>query len=180
MGEVQIHKPVLLIAAVSSRYDSAIDNWFRETASTTWGPIALESPLFDFTETSYYEETMGTNLKKQLFAFERLIDPATVTKSKLQSNRWESDYIAANEHAEQRPLNIDPGYISEAKLVLATTKDRDHRLYLQDGIFAEVTLHFKRGVWEKSRWTYPDYQRQDFHAFFTKCRDYLRRRYAAR
>lgn len=77
---------------------------------------------------------------------------------------------------ESRPLNIDPGYISEAKLVLATTKDRDHRIYLSGGIFAEVTLHFRAKQWTSSRWTYPDYQREDFQAFFTKCRNLLRER----
>lgn len=58
--------------------------------------------------------------------------------------------------------------------MLATTKDRDHRIYLDNGIFAEVTLHYRQGVWEKSRWTYPDYQRPDFHEFFNQCRAYLR------
>jgi hypothetical protein len=46
---------------------------------------------------------------------------------------------------EPRPLNLDPGYLTEAKLVLATTKDRNHRLYLDRGIFAEVTLCYQRG-----------------------------------
>ena len=69
---------------------------------------------------------------------------------------------------------FEPGYLTEAKLVLATTKDRDHRIYLHDGIYAEVTLNWVRGGWVNQRWTYPDYQRADFQEFFTKCRDYLR------
>jgi hypothetical protein len=95
----------------------------------------------------------------------------------LQANAWEEEYRASAEHSESRPLNIDPGYLTEAKLVLASTKDRDHRIYLSQGIFAEVTLHFARGGWQARPWTYPDYQRADYHAFFTTCRDYLRQRY---
>ena len=89
----------------------------------------------------------------------------------------EEEYQALGNHAEARPLNLDPGYITEAKLVLASTKDRDHRLYLDRGIFAECTLHYRQGIWQLRPWTYPDYQRADYHAFFLACRDYLRARY---
>ena len=56
-----------------------------------------------------------------------------------------------------------------------TTKDRDHRLYLGDGIYGEVTLFYQLpGRWVSSRWTYPDYKLEEFHRFFFTCRDYLR------
>ena len=75
----------------------------------------------------------------------------------------------------ERPLNIDPGYLTEAKVVLMTTKDRDHRLYVGKGIYAEVTLFFQLpGKWMSSRWTYPDYKCEAWHEFFFACRDYLR------
>ena len=177
MGEIQPHRPVLLIAAVSSRYPSAINDWFVQTAESDWSKIALASPLFNFTETKYYEQSMGTDLKKKLFAFELLIDPPTIAQAKHQSNDWEEKFKSTNDYTEKRPINIDPGYLTEAKVVLATTKDRDHRIYLSDGIFAEITLYYRQGVWERSRWTYPDYQRSDFHDFFNQCRSYLRNAY---
>ena len=62
--------------------------------------------------------------------------------------------------------------------MLATTKDRDHRVFLRDGVFAEVTLFYQGNRWQGSRWTYPDYRREDFHAFFDQCRNYLRNVYA--
>jgi hypothetical protein len=71
-------------------------------------------------------------------------------------------------------LNLDPGYITQAKLVLASTKDHAHRIYLADGIFAEVTLSYKHRRWQPHEWTFPDYRRDDYQAFFTQCRDYLR------
>jgi hypothetical protein len=74
-----------------------------------------------------------------------LIDPGRLAEIKRLTNEWEAEYAALEIHPEPRPLNLDPGYITAAKLVLASTKDQGHRIYLRDGIFAEVTLRFVRG-----------------------------------
>ncbi|MDZ4819425.1 MAG: DUF4416 family protein [Planctomycetota bacterium] len=74
---------------------------------------------------------------------------------------------------ESRPLNLDPGYITAAKLVLASTKDHTHRIYLSQGIFAEITLFYRHKRWEHHEWTFPDYRREDYQAFFTSARKYL-------
>lgn len=176
MGDVVKQRPVLLIAAVFSRHEEALA-WARQRFEEAWGKAVLVSDLFEHRETTYYEASMGPDLQKMFLVSERLIDPGELPALKLASNAWEEEYWGLGQHAEARPLNIDPGYLTEAKLVLASTKDRDHRLYLADGIFAEVTLHFARGGWQTRPWTYPDYQRADYHAFFTECRKYLRGRY---
>lgn len=177
MAQIEPHRPVLFLLAAFSRHDAALD-WARTTAEAAWGSIALESERFEHRETNYYDQTMGTDLRKTFFAFERPFDPAELADRKLESNQWEAEYAALALHPEPRPLNLDPGYLTEAKLVLATTKDRDHRIYLSRGIYAEVTLHFQRGAWHSRPWTYPDYQRADYHQFFLRCREYLRQRYA--
>lgn len=174
MGQIHSHYPVLLVAAITSRYGEAIE-WALSRAAQEWGNVSLASELFDFQETGFYEKTMGSNLHKQLVAFQ-FVDPACLPDHKISSNLWEQQYAEEHSHPESRPLNIDPGYITEAKLVLATTKDRDHRIYLRDGIYAEVTLHYQQNRWSESRWTYPDYRRSDFHLFFTDCRNHLRNR----
>jgi Domain of unknown function (DUF4416) len=166
-----------LILAAFSRYAEALD-WAKQTAEEAWGDVALESERFDHRETTYYESTMGPDLQKAFFAFESLIDPAELVECKETSNQWEIDYHQLGRHPEPRPLNLDPGYLTEAKLVLATTKDRDHRLYLDRGIYVENTLIFHHGKWQPRPWTYPDYQRDDYHQFFLRCREYLRQRYA--
>jgi hypothetical protein len=175
MGQVSPATPVLLIVAAFSRHDDALD-WTRTKLCANWGKVALESPRFNFQETAYYEQSMGTGLKKRFFAFERFIDPGLLPDLKHQANAWELEYAASANHLEPRPLNLDPGYITEAKLVLASTKDHAHRIYLRDGIYAEITLHYQHGTWQKSAWTYPDYQRADFQAFFTACREYVKMR----
>ncbi len=169
MGEIHDPSPVLLIFAVSSRHVEALD-WARTRIAERHGPAVLVSEAFEFTETDYYAATMGTGLKKQFVACEVPVDPARLPEVKRDTNTWEAEYIALGRHAEPRPLNVDPGYITPAKLVLASTKDHAHRLYLREGIYAEVTLSYQHRSWQPHPWTYPDYRREDYQRFFTECR----------
>jgi hypothetical protein len=97
-----------------------------------------------------------------------------VGRWKQQTGGWEGEYAQLARHAEPRPLNLDPGYITLAKLVLASTKDHAHRIYLGAGMFAEVTLYFKGGQWLPREWTFPDYRRSDYQRFFLQVRERLR------
>jgi hypothetical protein len=132
------------------------------------------SEAFDFVETDYYDAEMGAGLKKQFWVFGNTIDPGRLAAIKRQTNFWEAEYAGLKTHTEPRPLNLDPGYLTLAKLVLASTKDHAHRIYLAEGIYAEVTLSFRRGAWQPFDWTYPDYRRADFQQFFSRCRELLR------
>ena len=85
---------------------------------------------------------------------------------------WEEEYATTTEWPESRPLNLDPGYVTDAKLVLASTKNHAHRIYLDSGIYAEVTLYYQGRQWKHWNWTYPDYRRSDYYEFFTSCREY--------
>jgi Domain of unknown function (DUF4416) len=172
MGDINPPAPVLFILAVSSRYEAALD-WTRDRCAQHYGAVLLSSDPFDFIETDYYTATMGAGLKKQFLAFERLIDSAALASIKRETNYYEAEYAALGQHAEQRPLNLDPGYLTPAKLVLASTKDHAHRIYLRDGIFAEVTLVYRQRKWQPLEWTYPDYRRDDYQRFFTQCREWL-------
>ena len=160
MGEPTPHTPVLLLLAAFSRHDDALD-WARQKAAEAWGPIEWESTRFDFVETQYYDATMGSGLKKVFFAFQRPFAPERLVEIKLTTNRWEEEYAAGAGKAEPRPLNLDPGYLTLAKLVLASTKDFAHRIYLSHGIFAEITLQYKHRRWQHHEYTFPDYRRED-------------------
>ena len=173
MGEIYQPNTVLLLIAVSSRYDKALA-WAEQRAVEQFGAVHLRSEAFDFSETDYYRATMGIELKKQFLTFESLIDPGDLPQIKRLTNDWEQHYAESGNHPEPRPLNLDPGYLTLAKLVLASTKDHAHRIYLHDGIFAEVTLNYRAKGWQKLDWTYPDYQRSDYQQFFTQCRQYLK------
>ena len=165
MGNPTPSEPALRILAAFSRYPEGLA-WARQTAVAAWGPIALESQVFAFEETDYYQATMGPGLSKCFWAFETLYDPAEMVETKLQTNRWEEDYARAAGREEPRPLKLDP----------ASTKDYAHRIYLSRGIYAEVTLQYQDRGWRDHRWTFPDYKRADYQEFFTQARNYLRAR----
>jgi hypothetical protein len=166
---------VLPILAAFSRYDEALE-WGCHRAAEFFGTVALASPKFAFRETDYYTPTMGAELTKCFWAFEPLRNPGELARWKRQAIQWEAEYAALGRRPEKRPLNLDPGYITLAKLVLASTKDHAHRIYLGQDIFAEVTLYFKDGRWQPRDWTFPDYRRADYHEFFLAARQFLRAR----
>jgi hypothetical protein len=174
MGQPIAHGPVLLLLAAFSRHEAALI-WAKQKATEAWGPIALESLRFDFTETHYYDATMGPDLKKVFFAFRQPLDPVELVDIKLLTNRWEEEYAAAASHSEPRPLNLDPGYLTLGKLVLASTKDFAHRIYLSRGIYAEVTLQYRHHRWQHHEYTFADYRRADYQQFFSECRERLKR-----
>jgi hypothetical protein len=172
MGDIHAPSPGLFLIAASSRYLDVLTVG-REQCETRFGVAQAISSVFEFSETNYYAAEMGTGLMKQFWAF-HLIDPGRLSAIKRQTNEWETELAGLKLHPEPRPLNLDPGYLTLAKLVLASTKDHAHRIYLDDGIYAEVTLSYRGGAWRPFPWTYPDYRRADFHDFFTRCRDLLR------
>ena len=142
---------------------------------TEWlGPIDITSPTWPFTFTHYYDEVMGPNLLRRLVSFERLIDPGALASIKRRTNALEAE-LTERFSDVPRPVNIDPGYVTSAKLVLASAKDFSHRIYLADGIFAEVTLTFRRGRWESLPSTFPDYASGLYDGFLNEVRQSWKR-----
>jgi hypothetical protein len=118
-----------------------------------YGETDWISPEIFFDRTRYYEREMGWPLHRRFFTFKNLIPPEKLVEIKLKTNGIEKAYLKGN----QRRINIDPGYISLERLVLATGKNYIHRIYLGEGIYADLTLVFKRGGFVPLDWTYPDY-----------------------
>lgn len=175
MGAIHTPKPVLFFIAAFSPLEETLERGAAR-AVDDFGPIWRESPVFRFDAyTAYYAGEMGPVLYKKFWAFERLIDPGRLAAIKVLTNRREEEF--ASQYAERlgvaRPLNLDPGYIDLGKLVLASTKDHGHRIYLSDGIFAEITLSFSQKRWQALPWTYADYQSEGYQAFFDECRERL-------
>ncbi len=178
MGAVKEHPPCLQFIAAFSKHESAL-SWLWQRTARQLSPIKLLSPCFPFTESMYYRNAMGEELKKQFAILSDWYDPAELATHKVLCHRWEEELVNEMVSDVERPLNIDPGYMSMTKLVLASTKNREHRLYLRDGIYAEVTLAFRDQQWVPFPWTYPDYQRDDFRVFFHECRKHLAKEVAS-
>jgi hypothetical protein len=175
MAAVRSPDPVLLVAATCSRHADALQ-WGQQRLEETYGPVALSSPAYAFDQTAYYEPTMGRGLHKRLLAFGNLVPPDCLATVKLHTNELERQLADSGRFPEPRCLNLDPGILCLGKFLLATTKDQVHRIYLRDGIFAEVTLRFHAGGFEPWPWTYPDYQLPVVLSFLKEARDFYRRR----
>jgi hypothetical protein len=156
-----------LIIANAAPVDAA-----RQHLEASYGKIDLETARSPFVATRYYEREMGPQLSRMFWSFEPLIAPDALTRIKRQTNQLERTFAWWDGQRGRRRVNLDPGYVDLAKLVLATTKDRQHRLYLGQGIYGEVTLRFTRGRFVPWEWTYPDYRTPEYLAFFdaVRCR----------
>jgi hypothetical protein len=140
-----------------------------------FGPIDFKSQAVPFNFTQYYAKEMGDNLWRCFFSFQRLILPGALADIKRYTNSLEKRLSRGHKgrgisFGQRRRINLDPGYISLAKLVLASCKDYAHRIYLKKGVYAEVTLHFENGHFQAYPWTYPDYQSQSYLQSFNQIR----------
>ena len=118
-----------------------------------FGRMDFCSEAFEFVETDYYEEEMGKDLRRRYLSLETLMVPDQLVHYKQLSNLWEEEFSVEG----RRTVNIDPGYLGPANLVLASSKHFSHRLYLGRGIYADVTLIYAHGTYQDLPWTYPDY-----------------------
>lgn len=137
----------------------------------TFGLVEDRSRLIDFTHTDYYTPEMGPNLKKLLLSFEKPFLADNLWLAKRSTIDIECIYMKDG----KRRVNLDPGYLETSKLVLASTKNFSHRIYLSQGIWAEVTLIYADGKFQKLPWTYPDYLENEFITFLEKTRDKYKR-----
>lgn len=157
MGKITAPEPVTPIASVFTG-NEALFAPVRATLEERLGECIYTSPVLPFAETDYYAPEMGVGLERRIFAFAALMDPGELAALK----RWTNELEARFAEGGRRRVNIDSGYITQAKLVLATTKDQAHRLYVGQGIYAEVTLRFRAGRFEPWPWTYPDYASEPY------------------
>jgi len=167
----QLKEPakVKLIAAILAAdercLEAAIDACVR-----VFGSIDMYSEVWPFTLSDYYTDEVGSEPFKQLVSFEVLVDPGELSRIKHQSNDIEKKLAGSLDSPHQRPANIDPGIVEPSKLVLASTKNFSHRIYIGDNIYAEVTLIYDKGKWTYLPYTYPDYRQQCYFDFFSKVR----------
>jgi hypothetical protein len=169
MGAITTPEEVKLISGmISGSRETLVEATKR--LKREFGPIDLTGEVMEFDFTHYYDEEMGAGLLRQFVAFEKLVNPEEIVAIKRITNDIEDKFA----EGPNRKVNLDPGYITESKLILASTKDFSHRIYLSDGIYAEVTLMYVRGQWVSQPYTFPDYASGRYDDFLTKARDALR------
>jgi hypothetical protein len=131
-----------------------------------FGPPDLVSRWLAFDFTAYYEPELGSPLFRRMLAFQAPIEQKNLAEIKLTTNAIEKTHSSGG----KRQVNIDPGYLTHERFVLATGKNYAHRIYLDKGIYADLTLMFRKGGYEALPWTYPDYAHHQIISFLERVR----------
>jgi hypothetical protein len=141
-----------------------------------YGVIDLESDITRWEVSEYYQEEMGSPLYRKFVFFTGLMEPDRLPSVKLFTGTIEAQFSRISAGVLKRRINIDPGYITEAKVVLATTKDFSHRIYIGNNIYAEVTLRYntRQQSYAPLEHTYFDFRTPGYIALFNRARLALR------
>ncbi|WP_291319453.1 DUF4416 family protein [Desulfonatronospira sp.] len=166
MSHPEIPRPgKLFLSILSSRWD-----FFQEELlcrlSRLFGPVDFKSPFILLTETDYYNRELGTPILRRIYTFHPLVELNRLPEIKLATNKLEEEYLQNT----KRLFNLDPGLIPLERLVLATGKNFTHRIYLDQGIWADLTLIFTRGDWVDLPWTFPDYASEKIKTYLRTIR----------
>ena len=172
MWEIKEPNPAKLIIGILAA-DKDCLTAAVETLADNFGKIDLTSPVWNFNQTAYYKDELGENILRQFVTIETLIDPGLLAKIKHKTNKLEAELAGKLQTNLPRPVNLDPGIIEPSKLILASTKNFSHRIYIGDNMYAEVTLMFSKGTWQSLPYTFPDYKQKRYHEFLSKVRTKL-------
>jgi hypothetical protein len=167
MSDPQPAEGVKLIASLFSGDGRTLGNAVQ-ILSEEYGRVDFISAPMAFAYTDYYRKEFGDSLIRRVIAFHRLIRPESLPDVKLWTNSLEH---RLSEHG-RRKVNIDPGYLAKAHLILATGKGYSHRPYLRDGIYADLTLVYRDKAFQTLPWTYPDYAGEEMIGMLTRIREH--------
>ena len=124
--------------------------------ASSFGPVDIVTEPFPFTFTDYYVPEMGEGIERFFISFSTLVSPDSLSLIKEMTNRIEDRYMEDG----CRKINLDPGLLSESSVILATTKNRAHRIAIGRSLYAELTLIYHDRHFEAFPWTYADYRSQ--------------------
>lgn len=158
--------PAKLVIGCFTR-DKDILGGVARKLSESFGPPDVISRWLPFEHTDYYAYEMGSPLFRRLMAFRELIRQDALPDIKLFANDLEGQFSTQG----KRLVNIDPGYLLAERFVLATGKNYTHRIYLREGIYADLTLIYHKGRFHPLNWTYPDYAGEAIGRFLKSVRD---------
>ncbi|OHE57669.1 MAG: hypothetical protein A2Z47_06000 [Thermodesulfovibrio sp. RBG_19FT_COMBO_42_12] len=172
MGKVRPAEPVLLFMGTLYS-DAGIFNYSKEIIEKNFGDILLISPSIKWDHSSYYKDELGWPLFRQFIFLKNLIDPGMLAQIKLKTNEIEDALSSKG----KRCINLDPGYLTLSKIVLASTKNYAHRIYLGKGVYGEVTLVYvyKDSTYTPHLFTYRDYQDKTCIEMFLNVRAMLKK-----
>jgi len=169
MAQPRPFAPVKPVCGVIYK-DGALYGEVRRRLEPEWGKVDSESAPFPFDLTDHYGAEMGEGLTRRFLSFETLIAPETLPSLKIRAIELE-ETLREEHGAAGRPVNIDPGYLTAAALVMATAKNFAHRVPLAQGIYAHLEFLFTTTGVKTLEWTYPDLRREPAQTYFRSVRE---------
>lgn len=142
----------------------------RERLIVSFGEIVMESAPHEWDYSEYYKDELGWPIERVFSFFKNEINPEMLADIKILTNEIEQQLSTEG----KRNINLDPGYLTPSKVVLASTKNYSHRIYMGKGIYAEVTLIYREGRYQPHLFTYRDYASDDYIKIFGEARKFLR------
>jgi len=158
-----------LLFSVIYREEEDFEKTLR-TISDRVGRIEYTSGPFPFDRTDYYAKEMGAPLFRRFLLAADEVGREDLVQAKLAAESIEAEFSVDG----KRNVNIDPGLLTDENVVLATGKNYSHRIYLRDGVFADLTLVFEKGEYRSLPWTYPDFASPEIRTFLTMLRTLCR------
>lgn len=166
MSLPQPPKPAKLVVGFFLKEKPLAGDIARELQSHL-GAVDMVSDWMGFDFTTYYHKEMGAPLWRRVMVFKTLVEQTRLAGIKTITNRLEQRYLGH----DRRRVNIDPGYLLAERFVLATGKNFTHRIYIGQGIYADLTLIYQKGAFRSLPWTYPDYADRRMIDFLTLVRN---------
>ncbi len=161
---IDFEKEKLVIGVLYSK--QGIKDKLVEILTAEFGSADYISDDLDFNFTDYYNGEMGEGIKRFFVSFSTLVDPSKLAEIKTITNFLEQKFAREG----NRKVNLDPGMLSIERFMLATTKNNGHRIPLNSGIYAEVTLMFVSKHFQPLPWTYADYQSSEYQSILMEIR----------
>ena len=132
-----------------------------------YGEIDYQGDQFNFEISEYYRPEMGWPIYRRFWAFETLINPNEIARVKIECNEIEDQLTVAG----NRKVNLDPGYMDYDKIVLASAKYNGQKIYLDYGIYADLTLRYEKGEYYPYSWSFPDFKEGQYNQTFLRIRE---------
>jgi uncharacterized protein DUF4416 len=165
MSRLKEPRPVYLFTAIIYKPDSELSGCKRALVGEL-GAADFESVVLPFDGTAYYENEMGPDLRRKIVTFKKLIPREDIREIKIFTTALEERFSESG----KRTINIDPGYIAQEHVILATGKGFAHRPYVGKGVYADLTLIYRGNEYTSLEWTYPDYGDTEMRGFFKRLR----------
>lgn len=146
--------------------DEGLMEQAQKICENRFGDLDFLSEPFLFDVTEYYDQEMGTPIYRIFFSFLGLGNPGDLAQLKLECNAIEEELVIDG----KRKVNLDIGYLDFHKMVLASAKYNGQKVYLDLGVYADVTLVFEGGKFLPLKNTFPDFKTGQYDLVFMELR----------